>query len=122
MMTPVIASPAIAQPTFEPQEKMRPAAQQVAEAVAATATPAARLNDLLDLGIDKLASLGRAPLSAPATIAEQPTVPVDVLLYRGRAAILRCVEIRDEARLGGRAVEGDALNELFDLLDLALTT
>jgi chemotaxis protein histidine kinase CheA len=121
MMTPVIASQAIAPPTLEPQERVRPAAQRVAEAATVAASPLARQNDLLDAGIDKLAALGRAPLSAPAAIAEQPTVPINVLLYRGRAAILRCVEIRDEARLGGKAVEGDALNELFDLLDLALT-
>jgi chemotaxis protein histidine kinase CheA len=120
-MTPVRASQAIAPPSMEPQERIRPAAQQVAEVAAASATPAARKNDLLDAGIDKLTSLGGTPLSAPVAIAEQPTVPIDVLLYRGRAAILRCLEIRDEARLGGRAVEGDALNELFDLLDLALT-
>jgi hypothetical protein len=120
-MTPVKAAPAIAPPTLEPQERIRPAAQKVGETVAATATPAARLNNLLGVGIDKLTSLGGTPLSAPVAIAEQPTVPIDVLLYRGRAAIVRCLEIRDEARLAGRAVEGDALTELFDLLDLALT-
>ena len=54
-------------------------------------------------------------------IAEQPPVPIDVLLYRGRAAIERCVEIRDDARRAGGALADDALAELFDLLDLALT-
>jgi chemotaxis protein histidine kinase CheA len=122
MMTPVIASPAIATPTLEPQEKVRPAAQQVSQAATEAASPAARQNELLGAGIDRLGSLGRMPLSTPMTLPEQPPVPIDVLLYRGRAAIERCVEIRDEARLHGKTVEGDALNELFDLLDLALTT
>jgi chemotaxis protein histidine kinase CheA len=120
MMTPAISSLAIAQPTAEPQERVRPAVQQMAEAVA-HATPAARQNDLLGAGIDKLISLGGTPLSAPVAIPEQPTVSIDVLLYRGQSAIRRAVEIRDEARQGGKTVEGEALDELLDLLDLALT-
>ncbi|MEO5815402.1 MAG: hypothetical protein ABIT20_09000 [Gemmatimonadaceae bacterium] len=120
MMTPAISSLAIAEPTLEPQEKVRPAAQQVAEEVA-HASPAARQSDLLGAGIDKLTSLGGTPLSAPVAIPAQPTIAIDVLLYRGRSAILRAVEIRDEARQGGKTVEGEALDELLDLLDLALT-
>lgn len=120
MMTPAIASPAIAEPTTETQERVRPAARQVAEEVA-LASPAARQHDLLAAGIHKLTSLGGTPLSAPVAIPEQPTVAIDVLLYRGRSAIVRCVEIRDEARQGGKTVEGEALDELLDLLDLALT-
>ena len=61
------------------------------------------------------------PLSSPVQIGEQPPVPIDVLVYRGRNAILRCVEIRDEARRAGQPVQGAALDEMFDLLDLALT-
>lgn len=120
MMTPVMSSSAIA-PSAEPEERVRPAAQQVAVA-ASRATPTEPLqSDLLSAGIDRLGSLGSMPLSTPVAIPEQPTVPIDVLVYRGRAAILRAVEIRDEARLGGKPIEDDALNELFDLLDLALT-
>jgi hypothetical protein len=48
-------------------------------------------------------------------------VPIDVLLYRGRAAIERCLEIREQIRGSGAPVDADALAELFDLLDLALT-
>jgi chemotaxis protein histidine kinase CheA len=121
MMTPVMPSPAIARPTLEPEEKVRPAAQRVAEAATEATSPAARQDQLLGAGIDKLGALGSMPLSAPIALPEQPEVPIDVLLYRGRAAIERCVEIRDEARLLGKTVEGDALNELLDLLDLALT-
>ncbi|MEO8335500.1 MAG: Hpt domain-containing protein [bacterium] len=120
MMTPAIAQLAIAEPTLEPQERVRPAAQQVAEEVARE-KPAANQIDLLAAGIDKLTSLGGTPLSAPVAIPEQPTVAIDVLLYRGRSAILRAVEIRDEARQDGKTVEGEALDELLDLLDLALT-
>jgi hypothetical protein len=119
-MTPAIASPAIATPTLEPQDRVSPAAHQIAEEVT-HASPAAHQSDLLGASIDKLTSLGGTPLSAPVAIPAQPTVPIDVLLYRGQSAIQRCVEIRDEARQSGRTVEGEALDELLDLLDLALT-
>jgi hypothetical protein len=62
-----------------------------------------------------------APLSAPVAIPEQPPVPIDVLLYRGRAAIERCIEIRDQVRSTGGPVDAETLGELFDLLELALT-
>ncbi len=120
VMTPAISSLAIAEPTAAPQDRVPSAARQVAEE-AAHASPPARQDDLLGAGIDKLTSLGGTPLSAPVKIPEQPAVAIGVLLYRGRSAILRAVEIRDAARQGGRAVEGEALDELLDLLDLALT-
>jgi chemotaxis protein histidine kinase CheA len=120
VMTPM-SSPSVAPPTTVPQERDRPAAAAVAT-VAAAMTPApSALDDLLSAGIAKLGTLPSTPLSAPAVIAEQPPVPIDVLLYRGRAAIERCVQLRDQARSAGGTMEADALNELFDLLDLALT-
>ncbi|MEO6527224.1 MAG: hypothetical protein ABIP93_11410, partial [Gemmatimonadaceae bacterium] len=118
-MTPVSA-PAIAPPSALPQERDRPAAAAMAQ-VATSAAPAPPLASLLGAGIEKLGSLGRTPLSAPVAIAEQLPVPIDVLLYRGRAAIERCLEIRDQVRSTGGPVDADALGELFDLLDLALT-
>ena len=48
------------------------------------------------------------------------SVPIDILLYRGRAAIERCREIRDQVRRAGGPVDAETLGELFDLLDLAL--
>ena len=120
VMTPM-SSPAVAPPTSVPQERDRPAAAAVATAAAAMAPAPSALDDLLNAGIAKLGTLPSTPLSAPAVIAEQPPVPIDVLLYRGRAAIERCVQLRDQARSAGGAMEADALNELFDLLDLALT-
>ena len=120
VMTPVSA-PAVAAPSPLPQERDRPAA--VAMAQAAVEAPAApqELGSLLDAGIRKLGTLQSERLSAPIEIAEQPPVPIDVLLYRGRAAIERCIEIRDQVRSAGGPVDADTLGELFDLLDLALT-
>ena len=47
-------------------------------------------------------------------------VPIDDLLYRGRAALERAIEVRDLMRLSGGNTD-EALAELFDLLDLAAT-
>ncbi|MDB4882398.1 MAG: Hpt domain protein [Gemmatimonadetes bacterium] len=118
-MTP-ISAPTIAPPSALPQERDRPAAAAIAEVAATAPTPSPQLGSLLDAGIAKLGSLGKMPLSAPIAIAEQPPVPIDVLLYRGRAAIERCLEIRDQVRNAGGPVDADTLGELFDLLDLAL--
>jgi hypothetical protein len=119
-MTPVGGS-TVAPPTPEPQERDRPAAAAMATAAAGAAAPKQELGALLDAGIRKLGALQAAPLAEPLPLPEQPPVPIDVLLYRGRAAIERCLEIREQIRGSGAPVDADALAELFDLLDLALT-
>jgi hypothetical protein len=119
-MTPVVASP-LAPPSTAPQQRDRPAAAAVAEAATSVATPRPALGSLLDAGIEKLGALQMQPLTTPVSIPEQPPVPIDVLLYRGRAAIERCREIRDQVRKAGGPVDAETLGELFDLLDLALT-
>jgi len=74
---------------------------------------------VLDQGIDSLSSIAAHPMSEQVDIAEQPLVPIDALLYRGRAAIQRAIELREQIRRGGNPKDDD-LAELFDLLDLAL--
>ena len=121
VMTPVRSS-TVAPPSAEPQERDRPAAAAMAQLAAAGTTSAKpELGSLLDAGIAKLGALKTAPLVAPAPLPEQPAVPIDILLYRGRAALERCREIRDQVRSTGGPVDADTLGELFDLLDLALT-
>jgi chemotaxis protein histidine kinase CheA len=73
---------------------------------------------VLDQGIDSLSSLAAQPMSDPVDLPDQPLVPIDALLYRGRAAIERAIEIREEIRRG--SARDDTMAELFDLLDLAL--
>lgn len=118
VMTPTRAS-TVAPPSAVSQERDRPAA--AAMAAAAAGAPRQELGSLLDAGIAKLGALHTTPLSAPVALPEQPAVPIDVLLYRGRAAIERCREIRDQVRSAGGPVDAETLGELFDLLDLALT-
>jgi hypothetical protein len=48
-------------------------------------------------------------------------VPVEQLLYRGRAAIERARDVRDRLRATTGAPDPALLAELYDLLDLAVT-
>jgi hypothetical protein len=118
-MTP-ISAPSVAPPSPLPQERDRPAAAAMGRMAAVASAPSPQLGSLLDASIRKLGTLSQTPLSTPVAIAEQAPVPIDALLYRGRAAIERCREIRDQVRSTGGAVDADTLDELFDLLDLAL--
>ena len=103
---------------------MRPPAPVRPPTPARPATPApgsVALDELLDRGIRTLGTLPKTPLSNPVALPEQPPVPIDVLLYRGRAAVERARTLRDEARRSGAPMNADQLAELFDLIDLALT-
>ena len=126
VMTPAISSLSLLTPPGSLEERVAPAVAEIAATVLATAVSqttaaASRLGELLDSGIRSLGALAITPLSSAPAIPEQPPVPIDVLLYRGRAAVERCVEIRDDVRKAGGPPDADALAELFDLLDLALT-
>jgi hypothetical protein len=120
VMTPTMSSAAVPAPASPMEERVRPAAAALAAAAARAAGGASGLGELIDAGIANLGALERAPLAAPSAIAEQPPVPIDVLVYRGRSAIERAREIRDQVRQRGGPVDPEALDELFDLLDLAL--
>jgi chemotaxis protein histidine kinase CheA len=89
----------------------------------ATRTPTAALDSasasLIDSTIAALESLGDIRFAEPTPIAEDTVVPIESLLYRGRAALDRAVEIRDELKRGGTHSDPEALDELFDLLELA---
>lgn len=110
---PALTAPApVAPPPPRPATPLR----------AATPAPGTiALGDLLDRGIRTLDTLPKTPLSNPVALPEQPPVPIDVLLYRGRAAVERARAIRDEARRSGEPMGPGQLAELFDLIDLALT-
>ncbi len=125
MMTPIAGRPIISAPADYP----RPAVARPTPAGLASVpgprglTPAggAALGELLERGIRTLGTLPKTPLSTPVLLEDQAPVPIDVLLYRGRAAIERAREIRDAIQRGGGIADDAALGELYDLLDLALT-
>jgi chemotaxis protein histidine kinase CheA len=74
---------------------------------------------LLDSSIAALDQLTAAPMISPTPIPEDIIVPIETLLYRGRAALDRAVEVRDALRRAGSAADPLALEELFDLVELA---
>jgi hypothetical protein len=126
MMTPISGAPILSAPTEMPRPVVpRPTpAGSAAVSTMRNPTPAAgaaALGDLLDRGIRNLGTLNKTPLSVPVALSEQAPVPIDVLLYRGRAAIERAREIRDAIRRSGGVADAETLGELYDLLDLALT-
>jgi len=96
-----------------------PVRTDVAVARKARPTPTgAELTQFLQSGIAGFNELDRTPLAPPAPLDDATLVSIDDLLYRGRAALERAIEVRDLIRLSGGNTD-DALAELFDLLDLA---
>ena len=74
------------------------------------------LHDLLDASIAKLGAISGTSRRAPAP---SPAVPIESLLYRGRAALDRALEIRAATRKFGRAPTAAMVEELLDLIALA---
>jgi chemotaxis protein histidine kinase CheA len=74
---------------------------------------------LIDTSIAALDALTSKPFAEPRALPEDTVVPIETLLYRGRAALDRAVELRDELRRRGPSTNPEALDELFDLLELA---
>ncbi|HVX40571.1 MAG TPA: Hpt domain-containing protein [Gemmatimonadaceae bacterium] len=74
---------------------------------------------LIDSSIAALESLEQHPFVQPVALPEDAVVPIESLLYRGRAALDRAVEIRDQLKRSGPVSDPAALEELFDLLELA---
>jgi hypothetical protein len=73
----------------------------------------------LDSSIAALHELELRPISQPVPTVEEALVPIESLLYRGRAALERALEVRDDLRRRGPTSDPEALEELFDLVELA---
>jgi chemotaxis protein histidine kinase CheA len=117
--TPAIA--ATPPRSVTPPRAVTPPAPIVARETPARATngSAGTAASLIDSTIATLDRLSSNPFSQPVPIPEDAVVPIESLLYRGRAALDRAVEIRNEIRRAGTQADPVALEELFDLLELA---
>jgi hypothetical protein len=89
---------------------------------AGAATSGDDLHALLERGIVGLSGLDDAPFVEPMTLPDDVTVPIEDLVYRGRDALERAIELRDVIRQDGGTPDAAMLAELFDLLELAATT
>ncbi|HET7549657.1 MAG TPA: hypothetical protein VFK04_00090 [Gemmatimonadaceae bacterium] len=84
-------------------------------------TPTGReLHELLENGIASFLELDERPLSPPAALDDERVVPIDDLLYRGRAALERAAALRAELLYVDTAPPREVVEELFDLIELAL--
>jgi len=107
-------SPAAPEPAYA-EEAEKPEAPIVPEIEALDNASAA----LIDSTIAALESMTATPMFEPNPIPEDVVVPIETLVYRGQAALTRAIEIRDTLRRGGATSDPAALDELFDLLELA---
>ena len=83
-------------------------------------TPTGRaLHAMLQTGISGIGALSARPLSAPVPLIDPTLVPIEALLYRGRAALTRALELREQLRTRGGPPPQETLEELYDLLELA---
>jgi hypothetical protein len=124
-ITPIPSAPVPAAP---PPMREAPAAPRASHArVFAAPTPppaaagAAAPRDeptSLDGAIDFFDTMARERFAEPVPFNED-VVPVDALVYRGRAALDRAIELKDWLRKAGGAPSQEVLEELYDLLELA---
>jgi hypothetical protein len=77
-------------------------------------------SDLLGRGIDALDNLVAKPIAPRVSFGAMEVVPVETLLYRGRAALERAAAIREQIKSAGGVATPAALDEMYDLIGLAL--
>jgi hypothetical protein len=85
-------------------------------------TPA-RGQELMSLIRTSIAQLGAVSgeIGRKTPVPQAPAVAIDTLLYRGRAALDRALEIREEIVSSGSAPDSRTIGELLDLVALAST-
>lgn len=72
----------------------------------------------LDSTIAAFEAMSGERLADPVDVPDD-LLPVDALLYRGRAALDRAIELRDEIRRSNTPPTPEMLEELYDLVELA---
>jgi hypothetical protein len=80
------------------------------------------LTAMLSSGLAGLSGLEETPLAEPAVVGGDVVVPIEDLVYRGRDALDRAIELRDLLKQSPGAPDPATLAELFDLLELAATS
>lgn len=113
--TPVRATPSLAPTPYIGT----PSVSRATGAIVMPAPTGAALQHALDSGLSGLARLNDEPMAEPQNVEDDGVVPIQDLLYRGKAALARAREVGDGIKAAGLSPDADALAELFDLLELA---
>jgi len=121
--TPPAARQTTGTPSLAPTPYMgTPAVSRATGAIVMPAPSGSSLENALASGLTGLARLNDEPLAEPANVDEDDgAVPIQDLVYRGKAALARAIEVGEAIKAGVGAPDQDALAELFDLLELATT-
>jgi len=125
MSVPAVPAPAVPIPAVSTPAALTPVVPpSVADAPVAAALPTHSLDSasasLIDSSIAALDALNQQPFLEPASWDDEKTlIPIDTLFYRGRTALERAIELRDEIRGKTGGPSRETLDELFDLLELA---
>ena len=83
-------------------------------------TAATAKSDLLGAAVDALDKMSTKPFAEPSSTGPTTVVPVETLIYRGRAALERAAAIREQIKASGASAAPAALDEMYDLIGLAL--
>lgn len=106
-------------PSNEPAGAPAATVASHARVFSAVSSPVAKAHaSSLDATIASFDAMSGERLAEPVPITDE-VMPVDALLYRGRAAIDRAVEVRDAIRRAGGPPAPEMLEELYDLVELA---
>jgi chemotaxis protein histidine kinase CheA len=116
--TPPAASAPVRAPSPVRNTPVR-AATPIPHGTGAAAPSGAALRDLLGAGLAGLAPLGTERLAEPVVGDEDDVIPIEELIFRGKDALTRAVELSDALRRSNAAPDPDTLAELYDLLQLA---
>jgi hypothetical protein len=121
--TPIAATPFVAATPIIAATPVRAATPVIATPIEsgplAAAPSGAALHELLGAGISGLSSLADTPLAEPTELEDDGVVPIQDLLYRGRAALRRAAQLGHSFRHSGSTPNAGELAELYDLLELA---
>jgi hypothetical protein len=120
---PPMAAPPRVAPALAPTPYIGTASvSRATGAIVLGAPSGASLDKALQSGLEGLARLNDQPLAEPANVDEDDgVVPIQDLLYRGKAALTRAIAVGESIKSGKSAPDQGTLAELFDLLELATT-
>jgi hypothetical protein len=120
MLTRTLTPLASATPAAARAPVAAPAAAPFASSGAAMGAPSgASLKSLLAQSLSGLAPLNNNTFAAPLVGEEDDVIPVEDLLFRGKDALARALELGDALRQSGVIPDAATLGELYDLLQLA---